>query len=73
MNSEILKRFFDENHMGSKGALCVGLVVTREAIERGLPIDFESLLTENRGQVRILASFGFWQRKVVVQTVAIWG
>ncbi len=40
--------------MASKGALCVGLVVTREAIERGLPIQFESLLTENRGQVRIL-------------------
>jgi hypothetical protein len=55
MNPETLKRFFDENHMGSsKGALCVGLVVTREAIERGLPIQFESLLTENRGQVRIL-------------------
>ena len=54
MNPEMLKRFFDLNHMGSKGALCVGLVVTREAIERGLPIEFESLLTENRGQVRIL-------------------
>ncbi len=54
MNPEVLKRFFDENHMGSKGALCVGLTVTREAIERGLPIDFDSLLTENRGQVRIL-------------------
>ncbi len=54
MNPEILKQFFDSNHMGSKGALCVGLVVTREAIEKGLPIDFESLLTENRGQVRIL-------------------
>lgn len=49
-----LKRFFDDNQMGAKGALCVGLVVTREAIERGLPIEFESLLTENRGQVRIL-------------------
>ena len=54
MNPETLKRFFDENHMASKGALCVGLVVTREAIESGLPIQFESLLTENRGQVRIL-------------------
>ncbi|MBQ6339724.1 MAG: DUF4928 family protein [Kiritimatiellae bacterium] len=54
MKFETLKRFFDENHMGSKGALCVGLVVTREAIDRGLPIQFESLLTENRGQVRIL-------------------
>ncbi|MBQ6009230.1 MAG: DUF4928 family protein [Kiritimatiellae bacterium] len=54
MKPEQLKQFFDENQMGSKGALCVGLVVTREAIERGLPIDFSTLLTENRGQVRIL-------------------
>ena len=54
MTTETLRRFFNDNQMGSKGALCVGLVVTREAIERGLPIDFESLLTENRGQVRIL-------------------
>ena len=54
MTTETLRRFFDDNQMGAKGALCVGLVVTREAIERGLPIDFESLLTENRGQVRIL-------------------
>ncbi|MBQ2630056.1 MAG: DUF4928 family protein [Kiritimatiellae bacterium] len=54
MNVEMLKRFFDENHMGSKGALCVGLTVTREAIEHGLPLEFDSLLTENRGQVRIL-------------------
>ena len=54
MNYNALKNFFDENHMGSKGALCVGLVVTREAIEQGLPLQFESLLTENRGQVRIL-------------------
>ena len=54
MTIETLKRFFDDNQMGAKGALCVGLVVTREAMERGLPIDFESLLTENRGQVRIL-------------------
>ena len=54
MNPETLKQFFEENHMASKGALCVGLVVTREAMEQGLPIGFESLLTENRGQVRIL-------------------
>ena len=54
MKAEELKHFFDMNQMGSKGALCVGLVVTREAIERGLPIDFSTLLTENRGQVRIL-------------------
>ena len=54
MNAETLKHFFDENQMGAKGALCVGLVLTREAIEQGLPIDFTTLLTENRGQVRIL-------------------
>ena len=54
MINETIIRFFDENKMGTKGALCVGLVVTREAIEKGLPIKFESLLTENRGQVRIL-------------------
>lgn len=54
MKERTLRRFFDENHMGSKGALCVGLTVTREAIEHGLPLAFDSLLTENRGQVRIL-------------------
>lgn len=55
MALDMLKRFFEENRIaGSKGALCVGLVVTREAREHGLPLVFDSLLTENRGQVRIL-------------------
>ena len=54
MSLKRIERFFNENHMGSKGALCVGLTVTREARERGLPLEFDSLLTENRGQVRIL-------------------
>ena len=55
MALDILKRFFEENRIaGSKGALCVGLVVTRKAREHGLPLEFDSLLTENRGQVRIL-------------------
>ena len=55
MALNILKQFFEENRIaGSKGALCVGLVVPREAREHGLPIAFDSLLTENRGQVRIL-------------------
>ena len=55
MALNILKQFFEENRIaGSKGALCVGLLVTREAREHGLPIAFDSLLTENRGQVRIL-------------------
>lgn len=51
---DVLRKFFDDNRMGSKGALCVGLVVTRAARESGLPLDFSSLLTENHGQVRIL-------------------
>jgi len=55
MVAKVLKKFYDENHIaGSKGALCVGLVVTREAREKGLPLEFDSLLTGNRGQVRIL-------------------
>lgn len=55
MALDALKCFFEENRIaGSKGALCVGLVVTREAREHGLPLVFESLLTENRGQIRIL-------------------
>lgn len=49
-----LRKFFDDNKMSSKGALCVGLVITREAIKRGLPISFETLLTENRGQISSL-------------------
>lgn len=40
--------------MGSKGTLCVGLVITREAINKGLPLSFESLLTENKGQISSL-------------------
>lgn len=54
MNVEPLQHFFDENRMGSKGTLCVGLAVTRKAIEDGLPLAFESILTENRGQVSVL-------------------
>ena len=55
MMDKVLKRFFDENRIaGSKGALCVGLVISREAREKGLPLSFDSLLTENRGQIRIL-------------------
>lgn len=62
-----LTKFFIDNKMGAKGALCVGLVITREAIDRGLPIKFDDLLTENKGQVsslgkhrvqKILADYG---------------
>ena len=49
-----LKSFFDEHKMGTKGTLCLGLVVSRDAIEKGLPLVFESLLTENKGQISLL-------------------
>lgn len=51
----------------NKGGLCVGLVVTRTAQERGLPLAPESLRTDERGQVaglgkaavqNILAAYG---------------
>ncbi len=46
----------------NKGGLCVGLVVTKAALERGLPIDPDSLRTEEGGQV---AGLG----KAAVQTI----
>ena len=54
MIEEQLSRFATENNMTGKGALCVALVVTRQAINCGLPLEPDSLLTENRGQVRLL-------------------
>ena len=54
MKFDKLQKFFNDNRMGAKGALCVGLVITREAITRGLPIRFNDLLTEGRGQVSSL-------------------
>ena len=49
-----LEEFFVRESMGGKGALCVGLVVTRHAIENGLPIDPNSLRTPGQGQVSLL-------------------
>ena len=54
MDREALTKFFNENKMGIKGTLCVGLAVSRAAKEKGLPLRFESILTENRGQVSVL-------------------
>lgn len=54
MLEEQLSAFAAENNITGKGALCVVLVVTRQAINEGLPLDSDSLLTENRGQVRLL-------------------
>lgn len=54
MDTAALENFFDENRMGTKGTLCLGLVVSREALTKGLPLDFDSLLTENKGQISLL-------------------
>ena len=49
-----LAAFFKTNKMGGKGALCVGLAVSRHAVTHSLPIDPSGLLTEGLGQVSIL-------------------
>ena len=54
MNLSNLQEFFKENKMGTKGTLCLGLVVSREAYVKGLPLAFDSLLTENKGQISLL-------------------
>ena len=46
-----LSKFFLDNKMNNKGALCVALVVTRFAKKNGLPLKFENLLTKSDGQV----------------------
>lgn len=49
---EKLKDFTETNKMaGNKGALCVGLIVTRHAKKLGFPLDSSQLLTEGGGQV----------------------
>jgi hypothetical protein len=47
---ERLKRFAEQHHMKGKGALCVALVMSRIARERGLPLDPDTLLTKGGGQ-----------------------
>ncbi len=54
MNITALQNFFSKNKMGTKGTLCLGLVVSREALNKGLPLKFDSLLTENKGQISLL-------------------
>lgn len=54
VDAEALRAFYVANRMNAKGALCVGLAITREARERGLPVAFDELLTENKGQVSSL-------------------
>ena len=59
-----LNEFASERNFKGKGALCVALVVTRHASEKGLPLDPEALITEGRGQVLGLG-------KAAVQSVLI--
>ncbi|MDF1756519.1 MAG: DUF4928 family protein [Verrucomicrobiales bacterium] len=53
-------RNFASKHdfLSGKGSLCVALVVTRIAVEKGLPLDPDSLLTKAKGQVRGLGRSG---------------
>ena len=46
-----LMTFATEKKMLNKGALCVGLVVTRHAKDNGLPLNPDKLLTDGGGQV----------------------
>ena len=46
-----LRRFTEKNHFRGKGPLCVALVVTQHAKNKGLPLDPDSLVTAGGGQV----------------------
>ena len=48
---EKLNSFASEHGFRGKGPLCVALIVTQHARERGLPLDPEALLTGGGGQV----------------------
>ena len=48
---DALEAFCTENKFRGKGPLCVALVVTQHARDKGLPLDADTLLTEGRGQV----------------------
>ncbi len=48
MLEEQLSAFATENNITGKGALCVVLVVTRHAINTGLPLVADTLLTEKK-------------------------
>jgi len=46
-----LDRFVSDHGFRGKGPLCVALVVTQHAREKGLPLDVETLMTPGGGQV----------------------
>ena len=48
---EALNEFISDHNFKGKGPLCVALIVTRHALDRGLPLDPEALVTQGGGQV----------------------
>ena len=46
-----LNEFISAHGFKGKGPLCVALIVTRHALDRGLPLDSEELVTQGGGQV----------------------
>ncbi|WP_312993860.1 DUF4928 family protein [Achromobacter animicus] len=48
---EKLSQFASDKTFGGKGQLCVALIVTQHAKDKGLPLDAEQLVTEGGGQV----------------------
>ena len=48
---EALTEFISGHDFKGKGPLCVALVVTQHALDRGLPLDPEALVTQGGGQV----------------------
>lgn len=48
---DALKNFTTEKNFKGKGALCVALIVTQHAKDKGLPLDPDALVTEGGGQV----------------------
>ncbi|MEI8242809.1 MAG: DUF4928 family protein [bacterium] len=49
-----LSNWAETNLMMSPGAICVALVVTRHAIERGMPLNAAALLNGKSGEIRCL-------------------
>ena len=48
---EALSKFVSEHKFKGKGPLCVALIVTRYASDKGMPLDPEALVTQGGGQV----------------------
>ncbi|PAF28590.1 DUF4928 family protein [Paenibacillus sp. 7516] len=58
MSEELSNRLFDfreTNKLTTKGKLAAILITTRNAKENGLPLDFSTMRTENKGQIKGLS------------------